>query len=432
MKGYGLFFNFFLAISLISCKPARLTMTPSQEFKTVKPSLSRTDKALYDLIGHFAPNLIPVLANPELQAQVIYTQIDRTKGNQPRFRHFYYGVQPDRYYYPASTVKLPVAVLALQKLHELNIAGLDLNTTMITEAAFSGQTPIYNDPTSEDGRPTIAQYVKKIFLASDNDAFNRLYEFLGQEYINKKLHEMGYDSAQIFHRLDVALSEEQNRVTNPVLFYDTSSKVIYRQPLVVSKMPYQPRHTLLGKGYKSNGTLVEQPFDFSQKNRLTLVDLHSILMSVLFPQAVQQAQRFNLAAEDYTFLYRYMSMLPRESDFPQYDSTYDDAYVKFLFYGGSGPIEDSSLRIFNKVGDAYGFLTDAAYMVDFKNGIEFLLSATIYCNSDGIFNDDHYDYKTVGLPFLKSLGRAIYARELERKRKHKPDLSAMQFTYTNQ
>ena len=48
------------------------------------------------------------------------------------------------------------------------------------------------------GRPTIAHYIKKILLVSDNDAFNRLYEFLGQQYINTTLHQMGYTEVQIY------------------------------------------------------------------------------------------------------------------------------------------------------------------------------------------------------------------------------------------
>jgi hypothetical protein len=310
----------------------------------------------------------------------------------------------------------------------LKIKGLTKNTTLITENGYSGQASIYNDPTTEDGRPTVAHYIKKIFLVSDNEAYNRLYEFLGQEYINNTLHKMGYDSAQIIHRLNISLSEEQNRYTNPVKFYDTSSNILYQQPLVRSNLAYEPRNTLLGSGYYKEDQLVNQPFDFSKKNRMTLVDLHSILMSVLFPKALPKAQRFKLKKEDYQFLYRYMSMKPGESKFPQFDSTYSDAYVKLLLYGSKGRMDDS-IRIFNKEGDAYGFLTDVAYIVDFKNNVEFLLSATIYCNSDGIFNDDHYDYETVGYPFMKNLGRVFYEYELQRPRKREPDLSKFKMSY---
>lgn len=368
----------------------------------------------------------------ELNVQLIYTQIDRKKNGKAGFQDFYFNVNDTNYFYPASTVKLPIAILALQKLNELKIAGLDKNTTMITEADGDDQSAVDNDPTSPDGRPTIAHYIKKILLVSDNDAFNRLYEFLGQEYINNSLHKMGYTDAQIIHRLSISLNEEQNRHTNPVQFYDTSCRIIYEKPAEKSRMIYAQRNTRLGKGYLSGDNVINEPFDFSKKNRLSITDLHHILRSVLFPESVPAKQRFNLGEEDYTFLHRYMSMMPRESTFPFYDSVnYWDTYVKFLYYGAEKIMTDPRIRIFNKVGDAYGFLIDVAYVADFKNNIEFMLSAVIYCNSDGIFNDDKYDYDTIGLPFMKHLGQVIHDHELKRKRKHTPDLSSLHFNYVD-
>jgi hypothetical protein len=366
--------------------------------------------------------------NDKWHIKIIYTQIDRKADNSPVFTDYYFNIDPQQYFYPASTVKMPIAVLALQKLHELKVKGLDRNSTMITETAYSGQTAVFNDPNCEDGRPTIANYIRKIFLVSDNDAFNRLYEFLGQEYINSRLHKMGYDSAQILHRLDIILSEDQNRHTNPVKFYDSTSHLLFEQSAAISQMHYQPRQTFLGSGYLSGGTLVNEPFDFSKKNRFLLTDLHSILKSIMFPAAVPLKKRFSLATSDYDFLYRYMSMKPGESEYPHYDSSYTDAYSKFLLYGGKGEMSPG-LRIFNKEGDAYGFLTDVAYVVDFDKKIEFLLSASIYCNPDGIFNDDKYDYENVGLPFMKNLGQVIYEYELQRPRKNIPDLVKFQINY---
>jgi hypothetical protein len=58
-----------------------------------------------------------------------------------------------------------------------------------------------------------------------------------------------------------------------------------------------------------------------------------------------------------------------------------------------------------------------------------MLSAVIHCNSDGIFNDDKYDYDEVGFPFLKNLGQAIYQHENNRVKKQKPDLSQFKFDY---
>jgi hypothetical protein len=53
----------------------------------------------------------------------------------------------------------------------------------------------------------------------------------------------------------------------------------------------------------------------------------------------------------------------------------------------------------------------------------------INTNTDGIYNDGKYEYKTIGFPFMKNLGQLIYGYELKRKRTAKPDLSAFQLSY---
>jgi hypothetical protein len=58
-----------------------------------------------------------------------------------------------------------------------------------------------------------------------------------------------------------------------------------------------------------------------------------------------------------------------------------------------------------------------------------MLTATIYVNSDGIINDDKYDYDRIGYPFLYQLGQSIYHYELKRTKKFKPDLSRFKLHY---
>ena len=89
----------------------------------------------------------------------------------------------------------------------------------------------------------------------------------------------------------------------------------------------------------------------------------------------------------------------------------------------------ASVRVFNKVGWSYGFLTDVSYVVDFNKHIEYMLAATVYVNSDDILNDSKYDYDAIGYPFLYHLGQTIYQYETKRERKHMPDLSAFQIQY---
>jgi hypothetical protein len=392
-------------------------------------SLANTGNFLEELMGTNPSAFGEILKKrDELRVQVIYTKIDRDKRNRPHFTDYYFNVKKDLYFYPASSVKMPIAFLALEKLNELKIPR---NSTMITEKDFSGQTAVYNDPTTPDGRPTLEHYIKKIFLVSDNDASNRLYEWLGQQPLNSRLAQKGYGEAQILHRLGVSLNDEQNRYTNPVNFFDTSGKKIFEQPGQSSTYNYIVRSDKVGTAYMKGDLKVNEPMEFGKKNRFYLTDLHQVLRSVIFPESVHKQQRFNFSENDFRFLYQYMSQLPSETRFPDYDlEEHYDSYVKFFMYGTQKKTAiPKHIRIFNKVGWAYGFLTDVAYITDFEKNIEFMISATIYCNADGVLNDDQYDFDTVGLPFLEKLGQLLYDYEVKRNRKTVPDLSRFKVQY---
>jgi hypothetical protein len=90
---------------------------------------------------------------------------------------------------------------------------------------------------------------------------------------------------------------------------------------------------------------------------------------------------------------------------------YPDGYCKFFIYGDSEETIPDTIEIYNKVGFAYGTLTDCAYIRDTEKGVEFMLTATILVNENGIFNDDQYEYEETGLPFLSALGRQVYEYE---------------------
>jgi hypothetical protein len=368
----------------------------------------------------------PLLDDPgQYDIQIIYTQIDRDERNFPHFRQHSFQLDRSLYYYPASTIKMPVALMAMEKLNKLKINGLDRNSAMRVGVGSPPQTPCESDSTAANGLPSVAHFAKKIFIVSDNDASNRLYELVGQQALNDGLRAKGYEDLRITHRLGIAgFDDEANRRTNPVSFYE-GEKLLYHQGEVRSAADgeFALRETLRGKGFYEGDSLVNRPFDFSKKNYVSLQAYHDMLQAVMFPEAVPPARRFHLSEDDYRFLYQVMSEWPRESRHPDY-SHEPDNYCKFYLSAGPGkPGLRPSVRIFNKVGWAYGFLTDVAYVMDEAAGIEFLLCATIHVNSDGVFNDDSYDYEQVGLPFFANLGQAVYEHELQRKRKRKPDLS---------
>jgi len=375
------------------------------------------------------PICVPVLAAAaKHEVQILYTQIDRDADNRPHFTRHEYRVNPADYFYPASTIKLAGALLALEKLNQLGIAGVDRHAPIRIDSAFSGQTAVRQDPTAPDGLPTIAHYIRKLFAVSDNDAYNRLYEFVGQQRMNEGLWEKGYRDVRLTHRLAIARSPAANRRTNPLAFY-RGDQVHYRQPMLVNPHTWRaPTPILKGEGHIRDGALVAAPKDFAGSNYMSIQVLQDLLMAVFFPEEFPPERRFDLRPADYRFLYRAMSMLPRECPHPQYDpAKYYDSYVKFFLFGDRKTPMPDSVRIFNKVGLAYGYVTDNAYIVDFEHGVEFLLTAVVLVNDNGIFNDGAYEYDEVGLPFLAELGRVIYAYELERPRMHRPDLSKWRY-----
>jgi hypothetical protein len=364
------------------------------------------------------------------EVQIIYTQINRDQQNKPTFKNFYFNLDSSRYFYPASTVKLPAVLLALEKLRTLNIQHLDKDTPMLHDSVYSGQSTVHTDTTSANHMPSVAHYAKKILVVSDNDAFNRLYEFIGQANFNNELSKKGYADTRILHRLERALSADQNAHTEASRFFQKHG-VVYEQPMQVNENPYVASTTILkGKGYLKNDTLVSAPFDFTYKNFFPLDEQQRMLQAILFPESVPEESRFNLSEEDRSFVLQYMSQLPTETSYPPYynDNYYTDAYCKFFMYGGNGTIP-KNIRIFNKVGDAYGYLIDNAYIVDFDNNIEFMVSAVIHVNKDEIYNDGKYEYETIGQPFFKNLGNLIYEYERIRVRNHQPDLSAFKLEY---
>lgn len=394
---------------------------------------ARTDEFLIKLLSaNQNPIFREVLRHPETyRLQIIYTQINRDKANAPTFTNYYYRVDSTAYFNPASTVKLPLALLSLEKLNALHRPQVTKFTAMQFDSAYSGQTKEWRDDSAQDGYPSIAHLIKKAFLVSENDPYSRMYEFVGQQAINRSLHQKGYLDTRITHRF-VRMTPDQNRHTNPVRFIGADGMVLHAQPAAYNPDPFDSRRIdTLGRGYMTaKDSLVKQPFDFTGRNKLPLETLQQILQSTLFPTSVPQKQRFNLTEADYRFLYQYLSQYPGETNYPKYDpKQYYDSYVKFFFMDSLHHTVPKDMRVFNKVGWAYGFLTDASYVADFKNKIEYMLTAVIYVNSDGILNDDKYEYETVGHPFLYQLGQTIYQHELTRKRRYAPDLSRFRIPY---
>jgi cell division protein FtsI/penicillin-binding protein 2 len=438
----GFITSLTILVFALSCKPSQKntiampSLPTTTQPQTNVPILGQSDAYLLNILktdtnfyNQFITQALPK------NIQIIYGQINRGTNNVPKTTTYYFNKNNNAYFYPASTVKFVVAVLALQKLKAIGNSSINKNTTMLTLSNTPLQTMVFNDATTQNGKPTIAHYIKKILLVSDNDAFNRLYEFLGQDYINTELQKRGYN-AEIVHRLSISLPIAENGKTNPIRFVDSTGKTLLEQGMLTAKykhLAYTGKRTdSLGKAHYAGGKLINQPMDFSFKNRLFLEDLHTQIQSITLPETVPVKKRFDITEDDRQFLLQYMSQLPNETTYPPYadqPADYWPSFCKFLYFGSKpGPLPNN-IRMFNKIGKAYGQLVDATYFVDFDKNIEFYLSAVIYANADETLNDDNYDFDTVGFPFMEQLGKIIYNYEAQRTKTATPNLNAFKFSY---
>jgi hypothetical protein len=357
------------------------------------------------------PGLARVLAAaPEHRLQAVLGLVEEGPDGPRLVQHgFRLGAE---YFYPASSVKLFAAVASLERLAELRQETgfeLDWDTPLVFHPLFEDELLDETDETNlEGGRITVRHEIRKLFLVSDNQAFNRLYEMVGQDRLAESLQRAGLTDARIVHRLSEFRSAADNRRFPRIDFLGdgVSHTLPERASELLATAPPVPR-LRVGSGYLAGGEKVTEPMDFAVKNQFPLAELQRGLCMVLRPDVDCGGTGFSLAAADHDLLATTMGQVPRDSLNPVYDAAdYPDDYVKFLLPGIERVVAKRRLRIFNKVGQAYGFTTENARVLDLETGREFFLAATLYTNADGVLNDDNYEYETVALPFMADLGEA--------------------------
>src|SRR5258706_2941349 len=159
---------------------------------------------------------------------------------------------------------MPLAFLSLEKLNTMNKPGVNKFTSMQFDSAWSRQTRTWKDSTAENGLPSIAQFIRKAFLISDNDAYSRMYEFVGQQTITRRLHAMGYPDIRITRRF-MRMTPEENRHTNPIRFINEDGSLIYQQPVAHNTDSFDFSHVnKMGNAYyNADDSLIHEPIDFT-------------------------------------------------------------------------------------------------------------------------------------------------------------------------
>ena len=100
------------------------------------------------------PSIHAIMKNAEAhEIQILLTEVVKDANGIPNFLETEYNVNENKYFYPASTVKLPIAILTLQKIKELNAQGIPINSTTAFEVRDQiGRLVIRSDSTEEVGK----------------------------------------------------------------------------------------------------------------------------------------------------------------------------------------------------------------------------------------------------------------------------------------
>lgn len=349
-----------------------------------------TKNPLPDILASDNPKIKRVMDSlKKYEIQIMVSEINNDKT-------YSFQVNDSNYFYPASTVKFPLSVLVLEKLSSQDSITLD--------------TPFYVE--GDSSPVTFRQQIRDIFAVSSNDTYNRLFEFYGKDNYNMRMKELGLTPSRFSHRLST--QDANNLRTKPLIFQMDDSTLVSTEPIINKPIEKLELHKILkGQGYYSDNILVKEPMDFSKKNYLPISTIHESMKRVMLPEKFPKEKQFRLSDENRNFLLEAMQLYPKDEGYELPD--YYDGYGKFLIYGDTKESIPEHINIYNKVGYAYGYLTDCAFIEDHKHGIWFLVSATIHVNHNEIFNDDKYEYETHGLPFLAELGRQLHQYYIEKE-----------------
>ena len=320
----------------------------------------------------------------KFEVQIILTELKKRK-NGFTIHKKKFNANKNNYFYPASSIKLPIALLTIEKLNE------SLNLNIDTEFSIQGDTII----------TTFKKEITDLFVISSNESYNRLFEFLGQDYINKKLKQKGFTDFSISHRLSTEKSD--NLKTKAINFY--KNKKIFQIQKSINNKPLTKlnlKNLNKGIGFILDNELQDKSMDFSRKNYFSIEELNNILICLFFTE-VSKNKKFNLSKSQNLLIRKLMSSTPFDMGFDK--NIYPNNYNKFFIYGDKdGMINDN---IFNKVGNAYGYSIDNAYIYEEKSDRHFVLTASIYTNGNNILNDNKYEYHEIGIPFLAEIGRFL-------------------------
>ena len=373
------------------------------------PRIARADPDPWARVfAKMPPAMAAIARDPAHEVQLVWRRLSPRRGGGVDVAPYAWGRAPQRWFSPASTMKLPMALLMAE---HLSAHGLDADAVIALHAPpATGEWPA-GEPLAETFRRGLA----RTFAVSDNVPYNRWYEALGTDRIHRRLQALGHPDVRLVSRYG-STDRDANRRTGGARLLDAAGVAVATLPAAEGEartFPFGRAHA--GRGWRNDdGTVVPGPRDFSASNFMPLASGLALLQAFVLPGTVPASRRWAIDGPLRDALLDALALRPRDSLDPRYDeATYPDGYARWFLVGDGRARYPDGVRVLGKTGMAYGYCSELALVEDGDAGARFLLGAVIHANADGILNDDMYDYDTVALPFLAALGRAVLAVERE-------------------
>jgi len=340
----------------------------------------------------------------DYEIQVLLTKIDQYN-SQVDFQEYKYQLDDNKYFYPASTIKLPIVVLALKKINELRSKGSEIT---LKSKIILNYKDDYSELLIRDSITSFQNLIADVFLVSDNSASNILIDFIGYNYFNEEMKNAGFDKTYLNHKFNPdpyvnstwQISDLDNNLISSL---NDNQKIIKANDKTIG----------LEKGEKRyfKGEILDESLNFSEKNRSSITDMHNLIKYIFYPEIFDSTNTFNLNVEDYDFLRYWMSRFTYEDIGEKFigDEKFFETYNKFFIHGDEQSLSNEQIRVYNKIGQAYGTSIDNGLIKNYQDNIEFILTATIYTNKNKVINDNLYEYDDIAVPFLAKLSRSIYS-----------------------
>ena len=357
-----------------------------------------------ELVLKSDPYLKEIIKDKEdYEIQVMLTKINHNN-TKIDFQNYQYQHDENQYFYPASTIKLPIVVLTLKKINELRSKGSDIT---LKSKIILNNVDNYSNFKLKDSITSFQNLIADIFLVSDNSASNILIDFIGYNYFNDEMQNAGFDRTYLNHKFNPdpyvnstwQISDLDNNMISSI---NDNQKII--------KADDKTNGLDKGESRYFNGEILDESLNFSEKNRFSITDMHNLIKYIFYPEIFDMANTFNLNVEDYDFIRYWMSRFTYEDIGEKFigDEKFFETYNKFFIHGDKQSVSNEQIRVYNKIGQAYGTSIDNGLIKNYQNNVEFILTSTIYTNKNKVINDNLYEYDDIAEPFLAKLSRAIY------------------------